>query len=254
MSNRIALPAVPTWDPKFSQANLQLLSGTRQFDRGFRMMPITEGELMFPHFESCFEASLAVGSLLTRRLPTYIGVDLSSPRRPGNFIVALGLDLQNGLRIPLEVRHGAWTSPETAEHIADVAGRHATEWVMVENNAYQDSIIDWMKANRNQFPFWQRIDSFTTGKNKADENYGLPGLEVEFKNKAWSVPSAEWAGHKTTCVCSWCVWRNQIRLYPRASATDGVMATWFALSAITRYSHFLRQQQRRSALGNLNLR
>lgn len=251
---RIPLPSIPTFAPKFSQEALLSIANTRQFDRGFKMLPITDGELMFPSFAGCFEPSLALGDLISRRLPTYIGVDLSGPRRAGNFIVALGLDPLTGQRIPLEVRHGAWTSPDTARNIAEVASNHATEWVMVENNAYQDSIIDWMKANRSQFTFWQRIDSFTTGKNKADENYGLPGLEVEFKNRAWSVPSSQWVSHGTTCVCSWCVWRNQIRLYPRGSATDGVMATWFANSAILRYSHFLRKASGKTNFGSIKTR
>lgn len=253
--DRFPLPDVPTWSPKFSQENLVKISGTRQFDRGFRQQAISDGELMFPSFETCFEPALALGDLVTRRLPAYIGVDLSGPKRPGNFIVVLGLEPTTGRRIPLEVRHGAWTSPETAENINDVCSRHAVEWVMVENNAYQDSIIDWIKANKHAFNFWQRIDAFTTGKNKADEDYGLPGLEIEYKNKAWSIASSAWSGHQSTCLCSWCAWRRQIKMYPRGSATDAVMATWFANSAIQRYGHFLRSKHGgRSKLGNLNVR
>ena len=255
MTVRKQLPDVPTWKPKFSQEALQELAGTRQFDRGFRQQPISEGELMFPRFKTCYEPGLALGDMVTRKLPTYIGVDLSSPRRPGNALVAIAIDPQTGQRFPVDLMVGAWTSPETAQHIAEMAKRHTTEWVMVENNAYQDSIIDWIKANKSEFNFWQRVDAHTTGRQKSDTLYGLPGLEVEFKNKAWSIASSAWAGHKTTCQCPWCRWRKEFELYPRAAATDMVMATWFAVVAIQRYGHLVGPKpKRRGGLGSISTR
>ena len=255
MPTKQLLPDVPTWKPKFNQEALLALSGTRQFDRGFRQQAISEGELMFPSFETCYEPGLALGDMVSRKLPVFIGVDLSSPRRPGNALVALGIDPATGQRFPVDVRAGAWTSPQTAAQIGEMAKRHTTEWVMVENNAYQDSIIDWIKANKTEFNFWQRVDAHTTGRQKSDVLYGLPGMEVEFKNKAWSIASSAWSGHLSTCKCDWCRWRREFEMYPKAAATDMVMATWFALVAIQRYGHLLvKKAKRRGGLANINTR
>lgn len=230
-----SLPPIPTWTPLFSKENLERKVGTREFDRGFRLVAISDGELGFPSFPTCFQEDFVLDELVRRRLPVYIGVDLSSSTRPGNAIVAVALDPRSQKRYVVDVRYGAWTSPETAKEITDVFGGHAVDRVMVENNAYQGSIIEWTQDNRERFPWWTKVDAYTTGRGKADPQYGLPGLEVQFKNRAWVIASAKWYGHLSTCKCAWCEWRRQIAIYPRGTATDFVMATWFADIAITKW-------------------
>lgn len=237
-NSKQTLPRLRNWSPKFAPQELKRLSGTRQFEQGFRMQAITDGELMFPSFKTCFQSELVLSTVIQRRLPTYVGVDLAGDKRPGNAIVAVALDPLTQRRIPVEARYGAWKSPETARHITQVFMTHAVEYVMVENNAYQEAIIDWVQEDKSKFPWWTKVEGYTTGRGKADPQYGLPGLEVEFKNKAWAIASGDIEAHlekENTCDCGWCEWARQIAMYPRGMATDMVMATWFALNAINKW-------------------
>jgi hypothetical protein len=177
-------------------------------------------------------------------MPTYVGVDLSSDSRPGNFIVSIALDPVTQRRYPVDVRYGAWKSPETAGQITQVDGQHVVDAITVENNAYQQSIIDWSTEDKQRFPWWVKVEAHTTGKNKADPTYGLPGMEVEFKNKAWAICSAQWEGHPPTCACAWCEWARQMSMYPRGNQTDAVMATWFASTAINRFGRRVQSLSR----------
>lgn len=231
------LPAIPTWKLKHAKDRLDELSVDEgMWSRGYAMNPIAPGELRFPSFEKCRLPGISLSDLHRKQLPTYVGVDLSSKTRPGNAIVAIGLDMATQRRHVLEVKYGAWTSPQTASALADVCSRHNIQWIQVENNAYQQSIIDWVKQEKGDFPYWPKVEAFTTGVGKADPQYGLPGLEVEFKNGSWVIPYSEYEGHPTTCVCDWCHFDREFRQYPRGATTDGVMAAWFARDAISKWA------------------
>lgn len=231
-NTRQALGRIPSW---FDQGTLEKKVGTREFAMGFRMEAISEGDLEFPHFKDCYQSGLVLDEVRRRRLFCYVGVDLSSPQRPGNAIVTVALDPVTQVRYPVDVRYGSWKSPETAAEITKVDLEYPVDIITVENNAYQQSMIDWPSANKASFPWWTKVEAHTTGKNKADPQYGLPGLGIEFKNKAWAVASSQWEGHPSTCACAWCEWSRQVSMYPRGHQTDFVMATWFALSGITRF-------------------
>ncbi len=239
-NDRVELPPIESW---FSPEVLEPLVGTRQFARGMRQEAVTEGELEFPSLKSCYQSALVLGEVQRRRLPCYAGVDLSSPTRPGNAIVTVALT-PVGIRIPVDVRYGSWKSPETAAQMSAVDQAHVVETFTVENNAYQQSMIDWPQADKTRFPWWTKVESHTTGKNKADPQYGVGGMEVEFKNKAWAIPSGEWEGHASTCACAWCEWKRQMEMYPRGAQTDFVMATWFAFTAVTRHGRRRRDVSR----------
>ena len=238
MAAGLKLPNIPTWD-KWAPAVLkeEAHRNPRSFARGFRMQSYSDEELHFPSFTGCYSPGLVVGEMIRRNMPTFVGVDLASDKRPGNAIVVVGLDPKTRRRFPLEINYGAWTSPETAQQIAAVCTRHKNvRFIMVENNAYQQSLIDWIKTDKETYSgYWMKVEPFTTGKNKSDPTYGLRSLEVEFKNKAWAIPEDEFAGHPPDCNCGWCMWTMQFKTYPRGAADDGVMATWFCREAIDRW-------------------
>lgn len=235
----LKLPTIPPWEPKWGTEALRHEANTnpRAFNRGFKMQAYNEEELMFPHFKSCYSHGVVVGDLIRRNLPVFVGVDLAGERRPGNAIVAVGLDVTTQRRILLEVIYGAWKSPETAGMIAGIASRHPNlRYVMVENNAYQQSLIDWVRHSQKDFAgWWHKIEAFTTGKNKADQTHGLPSLEVEFNNRAWVIPADEFAGHPAICLCGWCTLVREVTTYPRGATSDGLMALWFAREAIHKW-------------------
>jgi len=97
---------------------------------------------------------------------------------------------------------------------------------MVENNAYQTALIEWIaEIGRKDIP----IVGFTTGKNKLDLTIGLPSLAVEIENRAWAIPRAR--RHAAFCTCNDCKWIQEMSNYPIGRTTDIVMAMWMAREA-----------------------
>ena len=80
------------------------------------------------------------------------------------------------------------------------------------------------------------VEPYTTGReSKINPIFGVPGLEIEFKNKAWVIPSGEFEGHSPHCRCGWCIWRGEVHDYPMGATTDTVMAMFFAREAISKW-------------------
>lgn len=253
MNRSLKLPALPLWTAKHPrQMLIELSRDTAMFNRGYRMESLDPGELKFPSWPLCYTPGIVLGELWARKLPTYIGVDLSGPKRPGNAIVAVGLDVGTGRRYPLEVRTGAWTSPKTAQVLAEVCLHHNVQYIQVENNAYQQAMIDWIKASKIDNPYWMKVEAYTTtGFSKNDEYAGLPALEVEFKNKAWVVPIDEFDGHPPTCLCDWCRLDSEVSEYPKGASTDILMALFFARDAMVKWAP---RSGGRRGVGNINVR
>jgi len=256
--SKLQLPELPRWEEKFpldvlqKKASGREIGGSAMWHQGFRMQVMKPGDRKFPSFEACWQPALVLTDVIRRAWPTYVGVDLSSANRPGNFITAVAVNPLTGLRVPVVARNGNWTSPETAEVLSDVCATVANlQYVMVENNAYQESLIEWVRKGKSAFPWWPKIEAHTTGRNKADPQFGLPGIEVEFANRAWAFASGEWEGHGTGHDCAWCVLEREIRLYPKYSTSDGLMSMWFAKAAIDR---FYRPPQSKSARRDHNVR
>ena len=118
------------------------------------------------------------------------GVDLSGAGRSGN-VIFTGAVNAHGMRVPVEIRCGRWTSPRLARELDKVDALFSPEIILVENNVYQAAFGDWIREDREKHPWWGRIKAFRTGRNKADALLGLPGLEVEFDNGVWRVPEKE---------------------------------------------------------------
>ncbi len=228
--------SIPTWKLKHSPELLEEKArDTANYPLGYELESILREELMFPSFTNCFN-QITADELRKRGLPAYIGVDLAGKTRKGNSIAVVGLEPVSQRRAMLEIRYGAWSSPQTAGVLAEVCSRYNVQFIQVENNAYQDAIIDWVKKEKGEFPYWTKVEAFTTGANKADPQYGLPALEIEFKNRAWIIPYGEWEGHPSTCKCDWCHWSREFGNFPKYTSWDGVMATWFARDALNKWA------------------
>jgi len=250
---RFALPKVPAWQVKHSRAALEAVAtDPAMFNRGYRMLAINPGDLVFPSWVKCRQRGLVLAELHRRRLPAYIGVDLSSPSRPGNAIAVVGLEPGSLHRYLLEIVFGNWTSPETASVLAEVCSRHNVQWIQVENNAYQGALIDWVRKGKDEFPYWMKIEPYTTGQlSKIDRDIGLPALEVEFHNGAWLLPWSEWDGHPPVCRCDWCRLDAEFRMYPKGASFDGIMAVFFARDAANKWAPRTTAGRR---MGRLNQR
>lgn len=236
MNSCIKIPSVPPWS-HWPSARLieEAATNPRSFERGFRQRAFSDDERMFPSFVHCYTPGIVVGDIARRSWPVFVGVDLAGTKRPGNVIFVAAVDPMTNRRYPVEILTGNWKSPETAAQLAGVNARHPNlRVIMVENNGYQQSLVDWIKASPGDNGYWFKIESYTTGfSSKVDPTYGVPGLEVEFKNKAWVVPQHEFEGHPTQCRCGWCVWVQEVKDYPMGASTDTVMAMHFCREAIS---------------------
>lgn len=253
MSNMQKGPPLPTWKLKHGPELLEAKAlDSAQYEPGYELKSIRREELMFPSLTNCYN-QLTADELRKRGYPAYIGVDLAGKKRKGNAIAVVGLDVMSQKRALLEIRYGAWSSPQTAAVLSEVCSRYNVQFIQVENNAYQEAIIDWVKKEKGEFPYWTKVEAFTTGSNKADPQYGLPSLEIEFKNRAWVIPYGEWEGHPSTCKCDWCHWSREMGNFPKYSSWDGVMATWFARDALNKWAPKGRAAGQQS-LANLTVR
>jgi len=198
--------------------------GTRAFDRGFRQKAITADELTFPNFTKCVRK----GESPPMWQYTFTGVDLSGEKRKGNVIITIAVN-NDGYKYPIDIRTGEWTSPQTADQIKEVNEIYKPIVVHVENNAYQNSILEWMREKGyGTIP----LKAFTTGKQKSDSDIGLPSLDVQFEQNNWRFYLPD---HQAGCRCPWCQFEREVSQHPGCVTTDCVMALWFAERAYKMY-------------------
>ena len=198
--------------------------GARSFARGFRQETLDDEDRTFPSVQRCAYDDLDPLELITVDWPRWTGVDLSSEKRPGNAFVTIAQNPGTKKRLVIDVRAMAITSPEVWRQLEDIHRRYRPNIIQVENNALQGAVIEWGLELNATLP----VKGFMTGRNKADEQIGLPGLEVEFENEGWIIPRPS---HTFDCTCAWCQLWSELTAHPLADTTDLVMALWFAREA-----------------------
>ncbi len=231
---------VSLWEAKWHEKALRKRCSEisiRSFDKGYRQKPISDMEFMFPSFISCIKYGVSIEMVAPRDKLLFVstGIDLSSRKRQGNVIVTIGVR-EDFKRVPLDIRLGNWTSPQTAYQLAQVYANFRPHVIMVENNAYQGSIIEWIQSLPEQYNFWNIIMAYNTGKQKWTDTIGLPSLESEFSTGSWIIPFQD--RHLMDCTCSWCRWVGDMGIaqYFETEVSDLLMATWFSREGIRLYS------------------
>lgn len=260
MAVPVRLRAIPLWAEKWDEGALRKRyeQEERSFERGFRLRAYSDAEVTFPGFADCRVHGVGIGEIQRSSWPKFTGVDLSSKKRPGNAIVTVAVDPSTRRRFPIDVRYGAWKSNETCEQIADVNRTYHPTVIMVEDNAYQASLIEWAQATKGANDFWMKLEpTTTTDGNKMNSEMGLPVLQVEFKNKAWTIPFSEYeraSPDDKGRAGQWARWDYEFRNHPIATTSDGVMATWFARQGIEIYYGGGVPTLNVGSLGNLSVR
>ena len=216
------------WTTKFLRAKFE--SNPRAFERAYRHHGYSDEERTFS--DEAINKSICAPYTIPRIAPRFIGVDLSAKRRAGNVIFIIAL-LENDKRVVLDVQRGAWSSDETARRIIQANTDYTPTAIVVENNAYQGALIDWLKAVS---PVILPIEPFTTGKQKADEVLGIPGLSAEFENQMWDIPFED--GHRSDfgCNCGKCILVRELKEHPFGNS-DTVMGAWFARFAAMKHRY-----------------
>lgn len=261
MAVPVKLRPAPLWKPRFSSEFFEEMERSPRaevqisYNRGYRLNAVSDSDKVFPSFESCRQRGIVLGDIIRNDWPKFVGVDLSGSKRKGNAIVSGALDPVSKRRYVIDVRTGLWRSSETAEQIGIVFNLVRPSVIMVEDNGYQDSLIDWIKAAGMSFGHLVEPTT-TTGYSKSSTTYGLPALEIEFKNQMWVVPYSEYEGALPEDPGArgwWAMFDQQFRNYPFAPATDFVMSTWFMRQGMERFLHFYAESGGGS-VGNLNVR
>jgi len=222
------------WDEQALRARHR--QGERAFERGFRMKAFTEGEATFGAVDRCVVPGVLLGTYQRSTWPKFTGVDLSSSKRPGNSIATVCVDPDTKRRYLIDIRFGAWRSNETCEQISIVNSIYRPTVIMVEDNGYQEALIDWALAYKGDNQWWVKVEGCTTtGQSKKSQEIGLPVLQVEFERRAWVFPLSEWEGatpEDDPPRGHWARLHQEFKFHPIAATSDGVMATWFARQGI----------------------
>lgn len=214
----------PDWLRKKHAAN------SRAFDRAYRHKGYSDSERMF-ELDAIRAAIKHVDdpAAVPEGAPSVCGMDLSEKTRKGSVIVTAAR--VGAKRIVRDVQAGAWDGGEKARRLIAVKNRFGTLVEVVENNALQASIIDLINVVSER-PL--NIQPFRTGKQKADEELGIPALAAEFANGLWEIRFPH--GHTVGmgCECDPCRLVGELEEYPFGT-TDCVMALWFARHGLVQF-------------------
>lgn len=236
--------SLPLWTERRNREALEKRErqSARAYRRGEQNDAYRDDETTFPSFLGCVRWNVDPASLPWQSWRCKSGVDLSSKKRPGNVIVVVGRDMKTGVKTILDVRIGAWTSPQTVRQIDEVDRAWQCEEHRVESNAYQESVREWavdVKGGGTGSDSWSRISNYETkGTVHTDEYAGIPGLETEFSNGGWVFPiphgSRDVVKERESapgCGCDRCEMLRQVSQHPNAKQRDALMALWFARDA-----------------------
>lgn len=212
--------------------------GQREFDRGYRNRALSDDEATFPE--------AVVDGMVDRNMhphdipadwPRFGGVDLAISKQDQaayTVFFVLAVNPKDGERVPEKIVRGKFGSPETVDILEELHHRHNVQMWYVENNAYQEAVLQWIEYKRKQGlmknPEPIPLKGFMTGKQKADPFVGLPGVATEMANGGWRLPLGD-GPHRSDCTCARCVWVQELKTYPIGKNTDTVMASWFAREA-----------------------
>lgn len=236
------------WDE--SALRVRRDANQRAFAWGFQLKVAQREEVSFPSFSRCEVPTLA-SSANQAGWPAVVGVDLSSKSRPGNAIVVVRVEPRSQRRYVVDVRYGRWSAPRLADQLSEVDALYNPVVIKVEDNAYQEALIDMISDRKDRYRYWMRVEATTTtGGKKGSAELGLPSLELEFSHGAWVFPKLEYEGAdgsptgeedeqsldaRVIRARAFARLAAEFSDHPFASTSDGVMATWFARQGIVEY-------------------
>lgn len=217
--------------------------GPFRFNRSYRNRPVDDATRLFKSWmlygnekqRGAIRYGIPPWDQRFSEYPKYCGVDLGIGKERHNkpsVVVTIAVSngfhgIPRGTRIVLDIRRGKWTSPDTARQLVAVYDEYRPEIIKVENNYYQQALIDWLKDLEGiSLP----IEAHFTGSQKMDLDQGIPLLASEFERGMWIIPLQ--TEHSDECSCNVCLLvRELLDWYPGASSTDLVMSAWMAQRA-----------------------
>lgn len=152
---------------------------------------------------------------------TFTGVDLAvSPKEGADYTAFFTFRvLPDGRRLILDVEYGRYAAPEIVRKVIE-KGTRFNSVVCIENNAGQDYIRQFASAEANI-----AVKAYTTGKNKAHPDHGVPALFTEMSHGGWIIPCNE-RGETTPAVKRFI--EECLEYTPSNHTGDILMACFFA--------------------------
>lgn len=214
------IPLWNVWNEGHLRAQYRKL-GQRAFNRGYRQEALSSEDMTFPNYAGIFRDDVGkdmIGSDWTR----VIGID---PFGQQVVICVLALNPSGGSykRVVEDIRLGKWDPKRTITEIRKAYLDYMPQVMVCENNASQEAIVQWASEMG-----WEDMPlvPFCTGAQKADPELGLPSLDVEFANGAWTVPMR--GVDRTDSEHPFNIFFRELGAHPVGEAADTVMASWFA--------------------------
>jgi len=217
--------------------------GQRAFARNFQGRAMSAEESLFDDIGNCCDYEYRLADIPEPwNKFVYAGVDLghrggAKAKKDSPYtVIFIGIRAPDGKRIPIAIERGKWTAKQTAERIVKVQQRYKPQRILVENNAYQDMLREWVDDIAIKQGVEILIDGYFTGSQKMDESMGLPNLALEFEQRKWKIPMGD-QEHPASCDCWLCKWINEMKMYPVGEFSDQVMACWLFRQNLTEYSY-----------------
>jgi hypothetical protein len=224
------------WPDKWSEEKLESRRqelGERAFTRQYLLDAMSDEERTFPEYALArsFDVMLAdIGDGVRDNWPTYGGVDLASALGKKNaysVVWTIAKCPENGKLYLKELWRQRIQFNGIMEEVKNQCKRHRWRLAYVENNAFQQAVIDALEAEDKSLP----IAGFTTGAyNKKHEEVGLPGLNIAFEKGLFAIPAAKFplAADNTSLLA---IFMGELRAHPGGEFSDTIMALWFAYRA-----------------------
>lgn len=129
--------------------------------------------------------------------------------------------LEDGKRRILDVESGQFDAPTIVSKLIGKCEAYKS-LVMVENNAAQDYIRQFVLAKNASIP----VKAHTTGRGRSHPEYGIEGIFLEMQNGAWIIPMTS-TGGVHPMVAEWI----EDCLYYTADGHPGdvLMASWLGV-------------------------
>lgn len=223
----------PLWPEKWTRERLIKKFHTMPrsaYNRAYRGIAYSEEERLFT------EASVraALKDIDPREVPTivqgwpiYVGVDIASGKKTSDakysVIFVAAIHPTEKVRMVCEIRRGQWNITQLAQHLNDVYETWSPQTIFVENNAVQHMIVGFLKTiGCKGLP----IKGIYTGREKMDEDIGVPAMALDFDNDLWAIPYA--SEHAADCSCVTCTFVEECLMFPDWDTSDIIMAAWLA--------------------------
>lgn len=214
------------WDEKYSPAILEVKRDTHlpyRFNQLYLCLCRSDEDARCKRewIEHCKKDNIRLLAKYEGQFLTVTGVDLAvgqGDKHDTTAFVTLEL-LPSGKRRVIDVEVGRYDGPTIVRKIIQKAQRY-NSIVRVENNAAQDYILQFARAQNASVP----IKAHTTGRSKAHPEFGVEGVFIELQNKAWEFPCPKGKVDKALQQ----LFDDCLYYEPGKHTGDVLMAAWLA--------------------------